>query len=679
MQRIVPIISQGPAGRHVLGMLSLLFLACSLARSVGAQTAPVDLTKLSIEELMNVTIESVSKFEQKLSEAPASVTIVTSDDIKKFGYRTLADILRSVGGLYVRYDRNYSYLGFRGLGRLGDYNTRFLLLVDGHRMNDDIFGQALIGNEFNIDVDLIDRVEVIRGASSSLYGTSAFLGIVNVKTKTGESLKGFEVSGEGGHFSTYKGRVGYGNKFDNGLELLVSGGRYGSHGDDRLFYKEYNSPATNFGIARNADDENAGDVFARLSFRDFSLEGSFIKRVKEIPTGAYSTVFNNDSTKTADNRAFLAFTYERAFANQLGFKGRLFYDYYKQIGDYVTDYAVPGDPPFIVKNIDDLRSQAVGGEWQLSKTLFGGHKFILGAEYKDVFQQDLRNYDIAVYLNKKTQSHNWAIYVQDEFELFKDFRVNAGVRYDRYSSFGGTVNPRVGLVYHPFEKTTFKLLYGQAFRAPAVYDLYYNDGGETQKAPTKLDPETIRSVEFSAQQYLGFNLWGSARVYYNRIENLIALLTDPADGLLVFQNIKGADQRGLELELEGKWQNGVRSRLSYALQQTKDLDTHKIFFNSPTHLVKFNGVAPLWSDKLYLGMEEQFTSLRKTILGNPARPYFITNVTLFSKKILNGLEASASIYNLFNKKYSDPAGPEHIQDKIQQDGRGFGLKLTYRF
>jgi iron complex outermembrane receptor protein len=135
----------------------------------------------------------------------------------------------------------------------------------------------------------------------------------------------------------------------------------------------------------------------------------------------------------------------------------------------------------------------------------------------------------------------------------------------------------------------------------------------------------------------------------------------------------------LELELEGRWQSGVRGRLSYALQQTKDLDTHKILLNSPTHLVKINGVAPLWRDKLYVGLEEQFTSLRKTILGNPARPYFITNVTLFSEKIINGLEASASVYNLFNKKYSDPAGPEHIQDKLQQDGRGFRFKLTYRF
>ena len=87
---------------------------------------------------------------------------------KRYGYRTLADILRSVRGFYVTNDRNYSYLGVRGFSRPGDYNARILLLVDGHRLNDNIFGAALIGTEFPLDVDLIERVEIIRGPSSSL-------------------------------------------------------------------------------------------------------------------------------------------------------------------------------------------------------------------------------------------------------------------------------------------------------------------------------------------------------------------------------------------------------------------------------------------------------------------------------------------------------------------------------
>ena len=92
-----------------------------------------------IDRLMTVTVQGASKHEQKLSEAPSSVTIVDADEIKKYGHRNLAEVLRSVRGLYVSYDRNYSYLGVRGFNRPGDYTSRVLVLVDGHRVNENVF------------------------------------------------------------------------------------------------------------------------------------------------------------------------------------------------------------------------------------------------------------------------------------------------------------------------------------------------------------------------------------------------------------------------------------------------------------------------------------------------------------------------------------------------------------
>src|SRR5204862_4390701 len=133
---------------------------------------PSDLTELTMEELMEIQVPKVygaSKLEQKTTEAPSSVSVVTSDEIKRHGYRTLAEVLQSVQGLYVSYDRNYAFLGMRGIN-LGDFNSRMLLLVDGHRMNSDLTDGAFIGTAFTVDVDLIDRVEVIRGPGSVLYG-----------------------------------------------------------------------------------------------------------------------------------------------------------------------------------------------------------------------------------------------------------------------------------------------------------------------------------------------------------------------------------------------------------------------------------------------------------------------------------------------------------------------------
>ena len=137
---------------------------------------------------MSVRIDSVygaSGFKQKVTEAPASVTIITSEDIQRYGYRTLADILRNVPGFYVNYDRNYSYLGVRGFGLSGQYNNSIALLVDGHRLNDNIYDGNLIGTAFPVDVDLIDRVEVIRGPNSSLTSPAPFWGSSTSSQNTG--------------------------------------------------------------------------------------------------------------------------------------------------------------------------------------------------------------------------------------------------------------------------------------------------------------------------------------------------------------------------------------------------------------------------------------------------------------------------------------------------------------
>ena len=158
---------------------------------------------------------------QAVTEAPASVSFITAEDIARFGYRTLADILRSVRGMYVSDDRNFSLLGVRGFSKPGDYNSRILLLVNGHRVNDNVFGQAQIGAEFGIDPAMFERVEIIRGPASSLYGDSAFFAVVNVITRSGASLGGTSLALEGGTLGTRLARVSSGRRFANDSPRVV--------------------------------------------------------------------------------------------------------------------------------------------------------------------------------------------------------------------------------------------------------------------------------------------------------------------------------------------------------------------------------------------------------------------------------------------------------------------------
>lgn len=637
-----------------------------------------DLAHLGLEDLMQIeiaTVKSASKFEQKVTEAPSSVSIITAADIKYYGYRTLADILKSVRGFYVTYDRNYHYIGIRGFGRPGDYNTRILLLVDGHRINDNIFDQAPIGTDFILDTDLIDRVEIIRGPGSSIYGSNAFFGTINVITKRGRDMKGMEASGEIGRSAAYKSRVSYGTRFGRDAETIISGSLYDTKGRD-LYFREFDNPASNNGMAMNADSDRYRSLFSNTRVHDFSLQGAYISREKGIPTAPWGTIFNDPRTHTTDERGYLDLKYERALSDWMGIAARLFYDHYRYGGDYVYDI-----PPVVTLNRDSARGEWRGGEIRITGKLPEKHTWIAGAEFQDNFHQEQHNFDEAPYrenLHDIRKSQTAAAYIQDEFIVSERLILNAGIRYDHFSTFGESVSPRLALIYKPFEMTALKLIYGEAFRAPNIYELYAKDDVTTKSNPN-LSPETIKTYEVALEHYFPNNVYATFSLFLYRIKNLITQETDPADGLLVFNNVDRVRAKGVEVEVGHKWPIGVEGRISQTYVETRDTETGQILTNSPRNLSKLNLLVPVIKGKFFAGAEAQYTGSRKTLSGNEVDYSLVANLNLLSKNIIRDLEVSGSIYNLFNTKYSDPGAGEHVQDSLRQDGRGVRFKVVYKF
>ncbi|WP_413935339.1 TonB-dependent receptor plug domain-containing protein [Nitrospira sp. BLG_1] len=622
------------------------------------------------------SVYGAAKYDQKVHEAPAAVTIITAEQVRKYGYRNFAQILDSVPGLFTNTDRNYGYLGIRGFNRPGDYTSRVLLLIDNHRINDAVFDQGGTGTETPIDIDLIDRVEIIKGPGSSLYGTNALFGVVNVITKRGRDLKGTEVSGEASSFNTYRGRLSYGNKFSNGLEVLLSGSYSDSEGHRELFYPAFSS--INNGIAKYADRDNLYYYTGKLSYGDFTLAGGHQWRKKNVPTAAFGTLFNDNRQLTVDERTYLDLVYQHEFSNHLNVKARLYFDRYYYYSDLPYDSGISNPPSILNKDVTE--ADWWGAELTATKRFFDQHKLTVGTEYRDQFRLNQSNRDInppATYLDDKRRSSFVAAYLQDEWTIMDHLTLVAGVRHDHYSTFGGTTNPRVGLI-STWNKTTVKLLYGQAFRAPNPYEQFYVTGS-TFKVNANIQPEKIKTYELVVEQYLGHHFRALGSLYQYNISGLISQTTDPVDGKLFYDNVDDITARGAEFTVEGKWPSGLEGRISYAIQTTRNDQMDQILTNSPQHLAKTNLIVPIVGDKLFAGFEGRYTSSRLTLAGNNASPFYILNLSLFSQKLIRGWELSAHINNLANQKYGYPGSGEHRQDIIDQDGRTFWVKLKYRF
>ncbi len=642
------------------------------------------LMEMDIEELRNIKVDSVtsaSKYEQKVTEAPSSVTIVTADEIKKFGYRTLADVLRGVRGFVITNDRAYTYAAVRGFGRTGDWNSRILVQVDGHRMNEIAYDSVYVANEFILDVDLIDRVEIIRGPSSSLYGDNAFFAVINILTRKGRDRKGVEVSGEAGSLETYKGRLTYGNRFNNGSELVLSGTGLRSDGQEHLFYKEFADPATNDGVAENLDQEKHYSAFAKYSSGDITLEGAYVGREKAIPTASYGAAFNDPRYNTNDYRTFLDLKYEHSFARDLHISARLYYDRYS----YYADLPYPDliDPSQVILNKDFAWANWWGTELQITKELFKRHKIVAGMEYQNNVKSRFENYDVSPYYlyvpDSNQRSKKWAFFAQDEFRIVENLILNAGIRYDHYDTFGNTTNPRLALIYNPVKKSAVKLLYGTAFRAPSAYELYYSSPAYNVKGNPDAKPEKITTYELVYEQYVGDHYLMTIAGFNNKIKDLLAQEVDPADGLLVYKNRNEVHAQGLEAELEGKWQSGIGNRISYTYTRAKDVQSGETLINSPTHMVKEHLTVPIVQESLFAGIEVLYMSRRITLAHQYAAGHAVTNVTVFSHNLLKNLDLSASVYNVFDIAFGDPGSDEHVQDVIEQDGRNYRFKITYLF
>jgi outer membrane receptor for ferrienterochelin and colicins len=410
-------------------------------------------------------------------------------------------------------------------------------------------------------------------------------------------------------------------------------------------------------------------------------------RRKNYGTGLYDgTVFNDPGNFTVDAHQYLDLQYDRALSGESSIFGRVYLSRYDYWGEAVYDL-----PPRVT-NKDETDGEWWGGEVKYTTRIGKRHRLTFGGEYIDYTQANQRNYDgdpnfgcitagaptVGPCQDSKQAFKTWGLYVQDEISLSEKLILSLGVRYDDLYQGRTSTNPRLGVIYNPTAATAIKFLYGTAFRAPSAYERYYSVLGFKQNPDLKA--EEIETAELAVEHGFNKNVRGIASVYQYRLDNLIGLVEDPADGLKAFRNLEPIDAKGLELELDAKWPR-LEGRVSYTYQDVQNKATGATLINSPKHLGKLNIIVPLLPNKLFAGFETQYVAQRNNARGNAVPGYTLANLTLTSRNWIKGLELSASVYNLFDKRYGDPASADDDPAllSIPQDARTYRAKLIYRF
>ena len=648
----------------------LIAIACPLAQAGSVS----ELGAMSLDSLLDVEVTAASKFPQRIGESASSATVISAAEIRALGFRTLAEALASIRGLSVGSDRTYAYLGVRGLSAPGDYNTRVLLLIDGIRVNDSVYDQAMLGSEFPLDLSVVDSIEFIPGQGSAIHGANALFGVVNVVTRKiagrDEARAGLVVGS--GRSSAGSAMLNLAGSEGRGLLLSATVGH--SDGHD-LYYPGYDTPETNHGVSTGADGERANKLLLKLDGGN-GLSGLLIysDRWKGLPA-AIGTIFGDSGNRYRDTTTLASVTLDTRLDDATELRQRLYTGRYDFEGDYRVDYA-PG-----TLNVDTAKARWWGLESSAVTTRLAGHKLAFGADLQWTPHRDQSNFDAteppAVYLDDHRSARSLSFFAEDQVELSTRFSLTAGARYDRTTGDGiehSAFSPRLAAVFRPDERSVLKYIYGAAFRPPNAYEADYAIPGEPPyKANPALRNESVRGHEIALEYRPAPSARWLVSVYSNQARDLIVQTTDPADGALVFRNQGSLRTTGIEIEGEWLLPNGARIRANASGQHVGDAAGGDVVSTAPRRLANLMVTWPLgaaWN----LGLHSALVGRRGEAAG-----YGTTSLTLSTAAPWRGWDASLSMYNVFDRHATDPGSDPVFIPTVPQDGRSLRLQFEHWF
>jgi outer membrane receptor protein involved in Fe transport len=659
---------------RILGALGTVFLFGAIA---WGQPSPA-VKSLDAALLGDLpVVEAASLHTQTLEEAPANVTIIGEDEIRRFGYRTLGEALSSVRGFYVTNDRSYRYVGVRGFSLPGDYNTRFLVMLNGHSLTENVYGSNnYFGQDFGLDMDLVKRIEIIRGPSSALYGSNGMFATVNIITKSPVEGELARASAEVDSFGERKAIVSTSLNLGQGANLLISGSVFNNSGQS-FYFPEFAGSDSGSGWARGVDGERGYHTFTNLVWRNWSFIGFFNSREKNYPTPSYGVIFGDRGNKILDRRDFMEASWSRTVGADGTLRWRVYYDDH----EYRGRYDMPLDDT-IQDNRDLSQGNWVGTQitYRFDLPRRSG-SLTLGSELNADIRTLQQNLDMQpsrrLFLDLNDPDLSFAAFLQHEWQFRPAWTLNLGLRFDESRNHGHFVAPRLALVYQRSPKTVYKLVAGVAFRDPTAFEEFYDDKGASQLSNAGLRPENIQTLEGSIERKLSKRVSAVVCVYHYRLSNLIEAVP-VGDGIIQYQNVARYRGQGAEVEFKGSAWKGLEATASVALVDLDRGNTADSWpANSPNVVGKILVAAPLDRGRFTVAGAFESMSRRRTFGYDIVGPAYLTNLTVTSARLHPDFDVQVGIRNLFDQRAWDPASPGQGLDVLARDGRSAFVKLIW--
>lgn len=698
-------------------------LAVLLALSPLAADADPDRAILELDLPALLQIEISTGTPKPLNTAPAVATVITARDIELLGARHLDEVLEMVPGLHVGRSAlvwlNPVY-GIRGIAT--GFNSQTLLMLNGVRFQWAHSGGPL--PTFRLPVSAIERIEVIRGPGSAVYGADAYAGVINVITKTGRQLDGAHVAVRGGSFDTQDGLAQWGGLV-GGWEVALSVESQRSDGDngrrvgadlqslfDGLFQTRASlAPGalqTNYDIV----DSHVAVESERWHLHYWNWQqngGGLGQGVAQALDLVGRVEFDHHLFDLRYNVPGL----------RVGWEAQLRYSYQHTNGlsffhifprGAVLPIGSDGNIPLFTAPVglvrfpdgflgyprtidDDQAAEAV-----VEYTGFGDHRLrmAVGGRRDELRNEEHKNFGPGVIdgtqpvVDGTLSNVTGTPYIfypgavrdvgfvslQDEWALAPDWELTAGVRYDHYSDFGSTTNPRLALVWSTTPQLTSKLLYGRAFRAPSFCELYCANNPATIGNPA-VEPETIDTVEL-AFDYIprtGLNL--GLNLFHYQAKALIDLVHTPGTIVKSAQNARREDGQGLETEVD--WRPAVNSRLRFNYAYYHAGTPQSVQYGPPQHA--YLNLERRFADRWLASTQVNYVGERKRAAGDNRPPldgYVWTDLSLRLPDVAGHWQGALSVRNVFDVDAREPSDG-YIPDDLPLEGRSVWLEAGLRW